>query len=241
MTAALTLLAALASLDVQNDAHWTADGSPRLETVRALAADASVSREAVTSAAPQFCRENPVLPGAQQPQQATAAPQQAPVAPWLAVPLGTALAVAPAGAQASQVEAGDEPLAAGGLLAPGASQEPAGAPEQDEFRTAVARLEAASRAAAQATQAQAEASKEVDRLLQERERAGIGRETVTEQIGAYLASQKRLLAQRGEQRRILAEAGLKVEDLLPLRSKLDAALQRKTGRGGQRPAIPLKR
>ena len=48
------ILTALRQLDTTNDNHWTADGQPRLETVKLLASDASLNREAVEAAAPGF-------------------------------------------------------------------------------------------------------------------------------------------------------------------------------------------
>lgn len=48
------ILDAVRQLDPTNDNHWTTDGLPRLETVRMLAGDASISRDAVEAAAPGF-------------------------------------------------------------------------------------------------------------------------------------------------------------------------------------------
>lgn len=57
------IINALKSLDTGNDNHWTADGRPRLETVKMLAADQSITREAVDAAAAGFTRANPVVTG----------------------------------------------------------------------------------------------------------------------------------------------------------------------------------
>ncbi len=54
---------ALKSLDLENDNHWTADGLPRLETVRFLTGNATLNRETVYAACPTFCRGNPVVDG----------------------------------------------------------------------------------------------------------------------------------------------------------------------------------
>lgn len=51
-----TLIEALKKLDVNNDNHWTADGLPRLDTVRMLASDAALTREKLDAAAPGFTR-----------------------------------------------------------------------------------------------------------------------------------------------------------------------------------------
>lgn len=50
------LIESLKKLDVNNDNHWTADGLPRLDTVRMLASDAALTREKLDSAAPGFTR-----------------------------------------------------------------------------------------------------------------------------------------------------------------------------------------
>lgn len=50
---------ALNKLDLKNDNHWTADGLPRLESVRIYAANNDLKREDLTRAAPEFSRSNP--------------------------------------------------------------------------------------------------------------------------------------------------------------------------------------
>lgn len=51
------LIDALLKLDVKNDNHWTSDGQPRLETLRMLAGNASLSRADVEAADPEFTRQ----------------------------------------------------------------------------------------------------------------------------------------------------------------------------------------
>lgn len=51
------IIAALKNLDVSNDNHWTVDGQPRLDTVKMLAADPSVTRDTLNEIAPDFNRE----------------------------------------------------------------------------------------------------------------------------------------------------------------------------------------
>lgn len=48
---------AVKQLDPKNDNHWTADGLPRIDTLKTLTGDQSVSRESVEKAAPNFNRE----------------------------------------------------------------------------------------------------------------------------------------------------------------------------------------
>jgi hypothetical protein len=50
------LLEALSKLDVNNDAHWTSDGLPRLETLKILASDQSITRETINKISPGFNR-----------------------------------------------------------------------------------------------------------------------------------------------------------------------------------------
>lgn len=48
---------ALATLDPENDDHWTSDGLPRMEVVEDLVGDKSIKRKDVTDADPEFTRE----------------------------------------------------------------------------------------------------------------------------------------------------------------------------------------
>lgn len=59
-----SIITALAKLDVTNENHWTAEGLPRLETVKLLAGDNGITREQVQVAVPGFTRANPKLPQA---------------------------------------------------------------------------------------------------------------------------------------------------------------------------------
>lgn len=51
------ILTALRQLEVDNANHWTAAGEPRIETVRIVASDPSISRDDINTAAPGFNRE----------------------------------------------------------------------------------------------------------------------------------------------------------------------------------------
>jgi len=71
---------ALLKLDPTNDNHWTTDGLPRIDTVKMLAADQTLTREMITAEVPDFSRQTallastqaantpPVEPGAQMPE-----------------------------------------------------------------------------------------------------------------------------------------------------------------------------
>ena len=70
------ILEALGKLDPANENHWTADGLPRIETVRMLAGNQTITREQITAEAPDFSRSAAVVPGAEQPTQETPAVEQ---------------------------------------------------------------------------------------------------------------------------------------------------------------------
>lgn len=48
---------ALAKLDPKNDNHWTSDGLPRIDTVKMLAGDPTLTRESITAEMPNFSRQ----------------------------------------------------------------------------------------------------------------------------------------------------------------------------------------
>ena len=56
------ILEALSKLDVANDNHWTGDGLPRIDTVRMLASNPGIERDDITKEAPDFSRQNAVIP-----------------------------------------------------------------------------------------------------------------------------------------------------------------------------------
>lgn len=55
------IVAALATLDVDNDDHWTSDGFPRVDVVQDYVKQ-DVTRSDITAAAKTFSRKNPELP-----------------------------------------------------------------------------------------------------------------------------------------------------------------------------------
>ncbi len=56
--AEVSIVEALAALDVDNDEHWTDDGAPRMSVLKDLTGQ-DVTRQQVTDAAPKFSRGNP--------------------------------------------------------------------------------------------------------------------------------------------------------------------------------------
>ena len=65
------ILEALGKLDPANENHWTADGLPRIETVRMLAGDQTISREQITAEAPDFSRTSSTIAPAAEAEKAT--------------------------------------------------------------------------------------------------------------------------------------------------------------------------
>jgi len=53
---------ALLQLSVENDNHWTKAGLPRLETIKFLTGDSSLTQESVAEALPGFNRESATIP-----------------------------------------------------------------------------------------------------------------------------------------------------------------------------------
>lgn len=122
------VLDAVRQLDVNNDNHWTADGLPRLDTVKLLAGDQSLDRNAVESAAPGFKRANAATwtaEGEQAPPTsttpvdpaATTPPGIAPVTPTPPDPGNVPAAAVPsAGGPVPPTKAEEAPVVTGGLL-----------------------------------------------------------------------------------------------------------------------------
>ena len=56
------IIEALSKLDVTNDNHWTEQGLPRIETVKFLTNDTSITRDAINAAFPGFNRNVSLTP-----------------------------------------------------------------------------------------------------------------------------------------------------------------------------------
>ncbi len=218
MTDKSKLIKALSQLDSANPNHWTADGLPRLDTLKMLAGDPALTREAVTAVAPGYSREN-----------------RAPLE-------GTEPVSADAGTQAQQSttteqggdngEAGDGSGAAGADADPAAGQAVAPAPEDDELAAAQRALDIAVAAEAEAKRAVAEATAEVDRLVEARTKAGDA-PSFAATVQGYLLTQQREREARGA--RMAEMRGIPLKELLPKPAAIDAAFARKKGFGNQRP------
>ena len=202
--------AALVKLEVSNDNHWTGDGLPRLETVRLLAGDQTLTREALTLASPGFTRASAYAAsqGAPSPTP-TPAPIAAPATP----------------AAVADPETGDEEAATDSVV--------------DELAAAqavLANLREVKDNADAAYRAQVAA---VDILIAAREKTDAAQQSTPHAIQQYLAAQRGKLQARGEQlvkvRAFEKEVGAKLADIVPKRSPLDVAMARKNTRGAARP------
>lgn len=218
------IAAAVMQLDPTNDNHWTEDGLPRIDTVKFLSGDSTVTRASINEAVPGLTRANAKPPQAvQQPVGDTGAPVTLP-----ALPVG-------------------DPGSAGGDN--GVHQEPGA--DADGDMGEVERLQAAVQAAQAkldeglAAQAEvgryvAQASAAYDRAVQALEEAAPSQD-VGSAIQQYLSRQVEQRNERAKRVSQIRTADLKdIRDfLVPQRSALDNAMARKTARGGQRPNIPL--
>lgn len=222
--------AALAKLDPTNDNHWTADGFPRLDTVRLLASDGTLSREAVTNALPGFSRTTATKPAlaATVVVVATEAPavaQPAPAAtsePAADLPdagdtLESACAAIVAKVNANLEASGSEVVVVASLDEHGQLKlELAEAKEElDELRAI--RDEVVRRFTAQ--------NAKVDKLIVAVERTAPKHELV-DSVQGYLARQRKNLEERG--RRIRATAGINLKDFLPTKAPCDIRPRKKS-------------
>lgn len=216
----------LSKLDPTNDNHWTQDGMPRLDTIKILSGDPSLTREQVIAAAPDFNRGTAqAATGAQQAGAGTTLPPNT-------------------GAVAQGAASGPS----GGVSLPAASPE-SGLPnlnplpiaeDANDIETLNAKLAQAQLnlsdaqdrlglARQELTDAQNEVA-ELEKQIKEETPAGAN--PITE----YLKRQQKNLEERGARKALIKESGLDLKQLAKdLRSPLDAAMERKNGRGASRP------
>lgn len=253
------LVDALRKLDPGNDSHWTSDGMPRLETVKLFAADAALTRDVVTAAAPGFSRTNP------EPLGVAKAP---PDEPMTRASVDAALAALPAdykdpdfvvtgmrshfGALFTDadeakvrelVKSGDGDDQEDGLGdGRNDDQQPQSetANGEDPLQATRARLEEAVAAKAKADKELAQAVAANDAAIDAAQRAGPA-ETFQDHLQAYFARQGEHLAARAAQKQRIKDAGVNLKDLMPTKAPIDQAMLRKNTRGTQRPNLPLKK
>lgn len=212
------IIAALQKLDLQNNEHWTADGLPRIDTVRMFAGNPGLSREDITKAAPDFSRQSPVL---------NAPLPDAPPAPVSAAPQP----------EPQQPDQQPEPLAPSSSSyaqptikqANGPSEGVVGDPLERALADAREMMEMARQEVVAAQEKYKEAQRVVDDLINEREAGGQGESTMTA-VQSYLKSQQGLLNERARRARVLQESGVTLSDiqaLIPQAAPIDQFLRRK--------------
>jgi hypothetical protein len=229
MTTPVQIKGALGKLDVTNDNHWTADGLPRLDTVKLLAGDQSITREALAMAAPGFTRASAY------------AAQSAPAATPEPEPIAAPVAAAAAPATETGDNAPDDAALPSNVLD---NEGKAGEPlyvftEHTELEDAQNKLNELRKTKAEADAAFAAQSAVVDALIVKLEKSGEAKASTPLAIQQYLASRREELQKRGDQiARVKAferENGFKLADLAPKRAPIDTAMSRKNSRGAQRP------
>lgn len=248
------ILTALKSLDIGNDNHWTADNLPRLDTVKMLAGDQTVTRDTVNSAAPGFNRENAATYEPPAQEAALAEPSEPPATTTESAQpeSGAAAAVAPAPPPASPVQ----PTLASTDEQGNDSEDnfSEGKPEQPQVEESTDDSNEIESLEAQVASAESEIA-EVEKALAEGKSLLIKKRQACDDlinklvairpkddtpsaIQQYLASQKKLLHERGERRKLISESGLDLKQLAAdVKSPLDAALSRRKTKGGNRPKM----
>lgn len=228
-----TIIAALKALDTTNDAHWTTDGLPRLETVKYLAKDQSLTRDDVTNAAPGFTRTNTEL---QDLVAEGGDEQSSPVEE----PAETVTGAEGQGAPGEEDFPADEAAEA----QPGEVESAFIGDDADAVAGLQADLEEAEAVLADLMAQKDALLKEIDKVGTEADRirdaitTARGTSDNTDVILQALESRKRQAEERGQVQQAIAAAGVDVQALVKATSKapIDQAMARKTGFGGKRPA-----
>ena len=202
------ILDALKKLDVENANHWTTDGLPRLETVRMLAGNQSITREQVSLAAPGFTRTT----------------------------AGFAAAVEPADSVETEEATESEPVpdSAPSVPEPAPEPEPVSPTGDDTLRFELTKQERVVQdLRMRIAQMQVEFNKQrqIEDDLRARFNASIPQQKAGEAIQGYLAAQRAALKRRHDRKAELRAKGVEVEDLKSLmKSPIDEAMARK-GKG----------
>ena len=232
------IVEALLKLDVKNDNHWTADGLPRLDTVKMLASDQTLTRDSVAAAAPGFSRTTATgytAPSAEQqaPQaqgQGGSGEQQQNAAP-------AAPQTAPQAAQATESDQRADDLDAGQAEQP--EMEGSAGVATDDIAALEAALaeqeELVSKIRAhkvEVDKAFEEARAKEDELRIKLEEARPQRSTGND-IQDYLAAQRKSLEARAARQQMIRESGINLKELASnLKAPIDAARARRNTRGG---------
>ena len=193
---------ALSKLDTSNDNHWTADGFPRLDTVKMLMGNPSITRDDLEGASPGFRR--PAIGAATAPLKAPVAPVSAPLAAEsasVASPVATAPLTRPGNPNKAEIER---------LTA----LQKVKSAEVETLRAKRDDIENAIHAAVKEADA-------VTNQLVELSPPGMNADAIV----LYHESQKRLLQERADRINALRNSGINLADLAKLtaRAPVDAA------------------
>lgn len=208
------IIDALKKLDPSNDNHWTADGLPRLDTVKMLSGDQSLTRDSIVAVAPGFARATAATwePGNTVVAAATIAQPVAPVVHVNAEISGPAVTeeVVAAVEQKSKTEI--EELDA--LLAENRSKLEVLRAQKDKADSALTA-----------------ALKEEAWLIEKRQALGpSAKQDNADAIRNYLASQVAMLDKRAQKKKMILESGVDLRELTAnLRAPIDIALSGKRG------------
>ncbi|ALH23818.1 hypothetical protein FDH70_gp12 [Pseudomonas phage PaMx25] len=232
------IVEALLKLDVKNDNHWTADGLPRLDTVKMLASDQTLTRDSVAAAAPGFSRTTATgytTPSAEQqaPQQqgqGGSTEQQQSAAPAAAQTAPQATQATESDQRADDLDAGqaEQPSMEGsaGVATDDIAALEEALAEQEELVTKIRAHKV------EVDKAFEEARAKEDELRVKLEEARPQRSTSND-IQDYLAAQRKNLEARAARQQMIRESGINLKELASnLKAPIDAARARRTTRGG---------
>ena len=228
------IVEALLKLDVKNDNHWTADGLPRLDTVKMLASDQALTRDSVAAAAPGFSRITATG------YTAPSGEQQASQAQGQGGNGEQRQSAAPAAPQASQATESDQradDLDAG--QAEQSKMEGSAGVATDDIaaleETLAEQEELVSKIRAhkvEVDKAFEDARAKEDELRVKLEEARPQRSTGND-IQDYLAAQRKNLEARAARQQMIRESGISLKELASnLKAPIDAARARRNTRGG---------
>lgn len=229
------IFAALQKLDVANDNHWTADGLPRLDTVKMLAADPSLGREAVEAAAPGFTRATALgyaLPAPGSAVAGAAATLTAPPPPPPAAdPLTAPVKVEGAEDATFSPKPPEQPSLAVGSV----DSTDALSTLEEDLVEADAHIEKVHQALDMVTKELKESNAHRDAILTAMDKLR-PQDTNTNAIQMYLARQRKILEERAARKQLIKDSGLDLAELAKgLKSPIDAAMARNRARG--RPGV----
>lgn len=227
----LVLLDALKALHVGNDSHWTAEGQPRLDTLKMLVSNPGLTREMVDKVAPGLSRINAtdyVYPAA------ALAAAVAPVVAPAATP--TAATVTPAVAPLVQAQQSEDPTFSNHQTKPtkveggstNASDEITSL--EEELAEAQKDVQEINRALESVMKEKSIREKRVDGLSAKIDKL-IPKNNKALAIQDYFKGQDKVLSLRGDRMSAIRSSGVNLTELLKsLKSPIDASKARKTGR-----------